>query len=276
MKTPKVLVLAGYGINCDYETQVAFEKAGADAQRVHINELISNEQKMEDYHIFFIPGGFSYGDELGAGKILANKLMFYLKDDLLQFIADEKLVGGHCNGAQVMAKAGLIPALIDYQTQQLTLTVNETARYEDRWVHVKSVSEKCIWTKNLPPMQVPVAHGEGRFYSKEPELIQKLEKNDQIALIYTLPDGTTPAQGTFPYNPNGSVADIAGICDPTGRVFAQMPHPERFISLVNHPHWTKKVRNLIREGTNIRQISWDGDGLLLFKNAVNYAKEHLL
>lgn len=279
MKNPaskvKVLVLVGYGINCDYETAHAFERCGATAERVHVNELIDADKKLEDYHVFFIPGGFSYGDELGAGKVLANKLMLNLEDQILDFIEAGKLVGGHCNGAQVMAKAGLIPALHDYKTQQMTLTVNMTARYEDRWVYVKSVSEKCIWTRGLPIMRVPVAHGEGRFYTRDRKVLDELEKNQQVTLRYVTPDGK-PADERFPFNPNGSVNDIAGICDPTGRVFAQMPHPERFTSLLNHPQWTRMVRHALASGKDLDAINWDGDGLLLFKNAVSYVLEELL
>lgn len=276
MGKPNVLVLVGYGINCDNETQFAFEKAGAYADRIHINELIDGTYKLEDYHIFFVPGGFSYGDELGAGKVLANKLKFNLGEQLQQFIEDGKLVGGHCNGAQVLIKSGILPAIDkNYEVQTATLTNNNSNRYEDRWITLKSISKKCVWTKDLPIMRVPVAHGEGKFYSKESNLIDKLKENGQIALVYVMPDGT-PAKGEFPYNPNGSIEDIAGICDPTGRVFLQMPHPERFTHLTNDPQWTKEVRKLLREGKNLDELNWEGKGLQLFRNAVNYAVEKLL
>ncbi len=275
MNSPRTLVLVGYGINCDYETAHAFETCGAVVDRVHVNDLISGKKNLEDYHVFFIPGGFSYGDELGAGKVLANKLILNLEEEILDFIEEGKLVGGHCNGAQVMAKMGLIPALQDYTTPQMTLTVNMTARYEDRWVHVKPVSRKCIWTKNLPIMRVPVAHGEGRFYTKDATVLDEIKRNDQVALVYVTPDGK-PANGKFPHNPNGSIDDLAGICDPSGRVFAQMPHPERFCSLLNHPQWTRMVRSFLSEGHDLESINWDGKGLLLFKNAVSFVKEHLL
>lgn len=273
---PKVLVLVGYGINCDYETQYAFEQVGAKADRIHINELIDKTYNMEDYQILFVPGGFSYGDELGAGKVLANKLTLNLEEQVLRFIKDGKLIGGHCNGAQVLVKAGLVPALdSNYTKQTATLTNNDSGRYEDRWTKVKTTSKKCIWTNGLPDMEVPVAHGEGKFYSKDKTLIQKLKENDQIALIYIKPDGTQADQ-KFPYNPNGSIDDIAGICDPTGRVFAQMPHPERFLNLTNHPHWTKNIRDQLKQGKTIESINWQGNGLAVFKNAVDYAKEKLV
>lgn len=273
---PKVLILVGYGINCDYETEFAFQKAGARADRIHINELIGREKNIEDYQILFVPGGFSYGDELGAGKVLANKLRLNLEDQILQFIKDGYLVGGHCNGAQVLVKAGFVPAIDgNYRIQTATFTNNDSNRYEDRWVTLKSISKKCIWTKNLPIMRIPVAHGEGKFYSKDPKLIDKLKENDQIALAYVMPDGNR-ANRTFPFNPNGSIEDIAGICDPTGRVFAQMPHPERYTSLTNNPQWTREVRKLLHEGNGLEKINWDGEGLLLFKNAVQYAIENLI
>jgi len=274
MEPPKVLVLVGYGINCDYETQFAFQKTGAEADRVHINEIIDGTYKLEDYHIFFVPGGFSYGDELGAGKVLANKLRFNLGDQLQQFIKDKKLVGGHCNGAQVLIKSGVLPAIDgNYQTQTATLTNNDSGRYEDRWVKVKSVSNNCIWTKGLGVMDVPVAHGEGKFYSKEPGLIEKLKYNDQIALVYVKDREGSPANGEFPYNPNGSLEDIAGICDPTGRVFIQMPHPERFTHFTNHPQWTRKIREFKRIKLDIDGFTWEGKGLQLFENAVEYVRK---
>lgn len=276
MQQPKVLVLTGYGINCDYETQHAFQKAGAQANRVHINELIENPKQLEEYQIIFVPGGFSYGDELGAGKVLANKIRMNLEEEILQFIRDGKLIGGHCNGAQAIVKAGLIPGLDgNYITQTATLTNNDSHRYEDRWVTLKSVSQKCIWTNDLPLMRVPVAHGEGKFYSSDATLIQNLKENDQITLIYVTIKGE-PANGKFPDNPNGSIEDIAGICDPTGRVFAQMPHHERFTSRLNHPLWTRQVRKELKAGKKIDEIDWDGKGLLLFKNPVNYAIEKLV
>ncbi len=278
MKDPKVLILVGYGINCDYETQHAFELLNTVADRVHVNELIDNKQMLEDYQILFIPGGFSYGDELGAGKVLANKLMLNLGDEILDFIKDGKLIGGHCNGAQVLVKAGLVPATDGKMgEQQATLTVNNTNRYEDRLIYLKNVSTKCVWTRDLPIMQVPIAHGEGKFITSDEKLIDKMKENDQIALLYVKPDGS-PAKGEFPWNPNGSIADIAGICDPSGRVFAQMPHPERYLSLVNHPQWTRIVRQLLLkdENNDINEIDWAGEGILVFKNAVEHARKHLI
>jgi len=284
MQQPKVLVLIGYGINCDYETQFAFQKAGAIADRVHINEIIDGTYKLEDYEVFFVPGGFSYGDELGAGKVLANKLRINLEEQLQQFIEDEKLIGGHCNGAQVLIKSGILPAINgNYKIQTATLTNNDSGRYEDRWINLKSISKTCVWTSDLPTMCMPVAHGEGKFYSKEPGLIEELKKdeNRQIALVYIKPDGS-PANRKFPYNPNGSVADIAGICDPTGRIFLQMPHPERYTHLTNHPQWTRIVGDIKRERRklglpiDLDKIDWEGEGLLIFRNAVNHAIEELV
>jgi phosphoribosylformylglycinamidine synthase len=284
MQQPKVLVLVGYGINCDNETQYAFQKAGAIADRVHINEIIDGTYKLEDYQIFFVPGGFSYGDELGAGKVLAGKLKRRLGEQLQQFIDDEKLIGGHCNGAQVLIKSGILPAIKgNYKMQTATLTNNDSGRYEDRWINLKSVSRKCVWTSDLPIMRMPVAHGEGKFYSKEPGLVEQLKKdeNDQIALVYVMPDGS-PANGKFPYNPNGSIADIAGICDPTGRIFLQMPHPERFTHLTNSPQWTRTVSDIKRERrklgmpVDLDKVDWEGEGMLIFKSATQHAIEELV
>ncbi len=251
-------IVTGYGINCDLETEFAFKLAGARTRRVHVNELLSSELGCD---ILFFPGGFSYGDELGAGKVLANKLTGIM-DELVDFVRAGGLIGGHCNGAQVLVKAGLVPALEGYGRQEVTLARNLSNRYEDRWVHVRPVSRKCVWTRGLPLMELPVAHGEGRFFSRDPRMVEKLQRRDQIALVYVRPDGS-PAR-VYPHNPNGSVGDIAGICDPTGRVFAQMPHPERALSWTNHPNWTSR-----------RRESWEGDGLGMFKNVVSFARENL-
>ena len=282
MEKPKVLVLTGYGINCDNETAFAFEQAGAVAERIHINDLINGTYKLNDSQIFFVPGGFSYGDEISAGKVLANKLKSNLGEQLQQFIADGNLVGGHCNGAQVLIKSGVLPAIDgNYEVQTATLTNNDSGRYEDRWVKLKSVSQKCVWTKGLPMMRIPVAHGEGKFYSKEQGLVEKLKENDQIALVYIKPN-CEPANGEFPYNPNGSVEDIAGICDMTGRVFLQMPHPERYTHLTNNPHWTRIVSDCKRftrgqgRPVDLEEIIWTGSGMLIFENAVKYAVEKLI
>lgn len=268
---PKVCVLTGYGINCDMETQHAFNIAGARAERVHLNELISKKSKLEDYQIFFIPGGFSYGDELGAGKVLANKIL-ELKEELIDFIKQGYLIGGHCNGAQALVKSGLLPGDKGLGVQTATFTANDSASYECRWVYVKHPSRKCIWTKDLPVMKVAVAHGEGKFYSSDENLIKKLEENNQISAVYTEADGTPTNK--YPFSPNGSL--IAGICNESGNAYCQMPHPERDLALMNQPQWTRLLRKELRQGKSIDEINWQGLGLQLFKNPVNYAVKKLI
>ncbi len=266
MAKPRVLVLIGYGINCDRETEYAFERAGAEPKRVHINDLIEGRERLSDYQILAFPGGFSFGDDLGSGVVLAKKAKTNLSDDVLRFIDDEKLIIGICNGFQVMIKFGLLAdSEGDYKTQRATVTYNDSGRFEDRWVHLKGVNDKCAWTKGVDEIYLPVAHGEGKFYTTE-ERLDALQENGQVCYLYA-DDSYQPAGLSYPQNPNGSLRDIAGICDPTGRVFGMMPHPERFLHFTNHPRWTRIKEVLRREGKHIPE---DGDGIEIFKNGVRY------
>ncbi len=250
----KALVLTGYGINCNEETKYAFERAGALTEQMHITELIENKKKLETYHLLAFPGGFSYGDDTGSGKALANRLRNTMWEELLQFIAVGKLIIGICNGFQVMTNLGLLPAITgEYGARTVALTHNTSARYECRWVELIG-SSKCIFTQGIDKIELPIAHGEGRFYASD-NTVNELTKRDMIALRYA--KNGFSAKGEFPYNPNGSLDDIAGICDESGRIFGLMPHPERFIDTYQHPLWTK---NLPKEGA----------GLQIFTNAVRY------
>lgn len=267
MKTPKVLVLRAAGINCDQETKYVFEKAGAEADLVHINRLYKNRSMLSDYHIFVIPGGFSHGDDISAGKILANELRFNLGRELDAFINDKKLMLGICNGFQVLVKTGFLPGFPPEKgsaghQQLVTLISNDSNRYEDRWVYLKLSSKKSEFIKGDSILYLPVAHGEGKFVPKDKSVLAKLKKFDQIVFKYVKPDGKPSA--VFPYNPNGSVEGIAGICDYTGRILGMMPHPERYSDAANHPRWT-------RDG-----LKKTPDGMRIFTNAVNYVKENLL
>lgn len=277
MKTPRVLALIGYGINCDRETKLAFEMAGAQVQRVHINDLIDFKCSLEDFQVLALPGGFSYGDDIASGKVLANKIKMNLGDEVKKFISEGKLIIGICNGFQVMVKAGLLPDTCLRAThrqvsssQATTLTFNDSGRFEARWVYLRKWSEKCVFTRGIENIYLPVAHGEGKFFA-EGETITKLEENQQIVFKYVNEEGES-AEGEFPYNPNGSERDIAAICDPSGRIFGMMPHPERFLYFFNHPNWTKKKEELMRQGT---EIPWEGDGITLFRNGVQYVKDNL-
>ncbi|MFQ6104463.1 MAG: phosphoribosylformylglycinamidine synthase I [Candidatus Glassbacteria bacterium] len=262
-KIPRALVLTGYGINCDYETWHCLKYTGADAHRVHLNDLISGHKSLEDYHILVVPGGFSFGDDISSGIVFANKLRFHLGDSLERFIDDGKLILGICNGFQVLVKLGLLPALGgDYWNQTVSLTYNDSGRFEDRWVHLK-VNENtcCIYLKGLERLYLPVRHGEGKFITDSREILHRILSGRQLAVTYTDRNGN-PA--LYPDNPNGSMGDIAGICDPTGRIFGLMPHPEAYNHRTNHPHWTRE------------SLPEEGQGLAVFRNAVEFARENLL
>ncbi len=270
--TPKALILTGYGINCEEETYTCFRTAGADADILHINDLIENPKALEDYQVLAFPGGFSYADDTGSGNAYANKLKNHLNEKILSFAQKDKLIIGICNGFQILINLGLTPTANNkYGTRQTALMHNTNARLECRWVHLKNTSQKCIWTKDIDLLHVPIAHGEGNFYAED-AVLTDLQSNDQIAFKYIKPDGS-PADQTFPHNPNGSILDIAGICDPSGRIFGMMPHPERFYSFENEDGWELKKEALIREsrksGTPL-SLPKKGAGLKIFQNAVKY------
>jgi phosphoribosylformylglycinamidine synthase len=266
MASPRVLALTGYGVNCDFETKTAFEMAGATAERVHINDLISGEKRLADFQILAFPGGFSFGDDIASGKVFGVKAKVNLGEQIAGFIEAGKLIIGICNGFQVMAKYGLLGGVNgDYRTQSVTVTHNDSNRYEDRWVHLAGATGRCVWTRGIEGLYLPVAHGEGKFFAA-PGRLQALEDNGQVVFRYAKPD-LTPAAGEYPLNPNGSRNDIAGICDSTGRIFGLMPHPERFLHFTNHPQWTRLKEELIRAG---RPVPAEGDGLQIFRNGVAY------
>jgi phosphoribosylformylglycinamidine synthase I len=260
--TPKALVLTGYGINCDMELAHAFKLAGAEAERVHLTDLINGSRKLSDFHILALPGGFSFGDDIASGKVLANMIKYNLGGQVREFIDEGKLIIGICNGFQAMVKMGLLPAFDgDYSTQDVTLTFNDSGRFEDRWVHVATnKNSKCIFTKGIESMYLPVRHGEGKFVAKTREVLEGLKKNSQVVFQYVDKEGSLAG---YPHNPNGSVDNIAAICDETGRVFGMMPHPEAFQHRTNHPAWTRE------------ELPEEGAGIAIFRNAVEYAREHL-
>jgi len=259
----RAIVLTGFGINCDYETQTALNRVGAQAERVHLNDIIENVALLDEGHILAIPGGFSFGDDVASGKILANRLRYKLGAPIKKFIADGKLVIGICNGFQVMVKMGILPLFDGEFAQEVTLTNNDSARFENRWVCLKTdPATKCVWTKGIDRLELPVRHGEGKFIPRDDAVLDRLKENGQIALRYCTQDGS-PANGAFPANPNGAIDDIAGICDPSGRIFGLMPHPEAHVDRTNHPRWTRL------------DLPEEGPGLKVFRNAVEYAKGNL-
>lgn len=262
----KVLVLSGYGLNCEEETLFAFEHVGMTGVIRHINDLIDNPQELHENQVLVVPGGFSYGDDTGSGNAFAQKMKLALWDHLKGFVERDTLTIGICNGCQIVSNLGLIPALDDKYGERLVgVTHNLTARYQCRWIDMKVGKTNSPWLEGVETMHVPVAHGEGRFMMED-SILKTLNKNAQIALTYTRPDGS-PAEGEFPYNPNGSVADIAGITDPSGRVLALMPHPERGMFTWQRDDFDRLKDKAQREGESLNQES---DGMPLFHNAARY------
>jgi len=255
---PRALVLLANGTNRDQEAAAALELAGARAEIVPLNQLRMREKTWADYQVLVLPGGFSYADALGAGKLLALDLANYFADEVRDFVEGGKPVIGICNGFQALVKAGLLPTP-DGGMPTATLTFNALGRFECRWVTLVPQSQICVWTRDLTgPIYCPVAHGEGRFTLADPGEVTRLRRNDQIPLVYSHRDGS-PASGSYPENPNGSLADIAGVCNPEGNVLGLMPHPEDHIYPYQHPRWTRG-----RSGET---------GLGLFENGVSYAAQ---
>jgi phosphoribosylformylglycinamidine synthase len=272
--SPKALVLTGYGLNCDWETTHAFELAGAEARRVHVNQLIMGETigevaRLEEYQILAFIGGFSWGDDHGAGVLLATKLLYNIGEELLGFIEAGKLIIGICNGFQALVNLGLLPGFEgDYRSRQVALIGNDCGNFRDQWVNLQvQESSPCVFTREVEDFELPIRHGEGKFYADEPIINRLLEKK-QVVLRYADNEGN-PADGRFPENPNGSLKDIAGICDSTGRVFGLMPHPEAFNHWTNHPDWTRLKEHYRRRGEAYPQ---EGYGIQIFRNAVEYFK----
>lgn len=264
MVQPRVLILRAPGTNCDVETAFAFQRAGAVTQRLHIGRLLEKPGLIDEYQILCLPGGFSYGDDLGAGTILASQIRHHLLDALHRFKAAGKLVLGICNGFQILIKSGILLEQSSSGSMAegppATLTANASGKFEDRWVHLRAQGGKCVCFAGIDSMYLPVAHAEGRFVARDPAVLAALEANGQLALRYCRDPESTTATGPVPYpeNPNGAMADVAGVCDATGRVCGLMPHPERHIDPTHHPRWTR------------RPSVAEGDGLRVFRNAVGY------
>jgi len=283
----RAVVLRAAGINCDMETEYALESAGAQAERVHINKIIKDKSALEKYQILVFPGGFSYGDDVAAGKILANQVIHHLSESVRKFIEDGKLVLGICNGFQVLVKAGILPGNSKNQTQisqinaklkiknsvnpckSVSITYNDSGKFEDRWVYLSPQTERCIFIEPGRQIYLPVAHGEGKVVTKDEDTLGKLKSEGHIAFKYVDKDGK---EGDYPVNPNGSVDSIAGLTDSTGRVLGLMPHPERHVRFTQHPQWSR-LKRIEDRGQKTEDRRY-GDGMAMFANAVRFIQEN--
>lgn len=270
----KAIVISGNGTNCETEMAYACKLGGCDeVDIIHITEIIHGLKQLDSYHFLNLPGGFLDGDDLGAAKAGANRMRYArvkgsgerLYDQLLRFIGEGKVILGICNGFQLMVKAGILPGFDkDFETQTVTLTYNDSGRFEDRWVYLKiNPDSPCIFTKGMEKAYLPVRHGEGKFIPRDDYLLGRLYEKSLVVAQYSDEQLKRPTMN-YPLNPNGSVDAIAGICDESGRLFGMMPHPEAFLHYTNHPRWTRE------------KLPEEGDGILFFRNAVNYIRETLL
>lgn len=275
MAQARAIVITGNGTNCEMEAANACLLGGFDeAVIVHISELLSGDVRLDDFHFLNLTGGFLDGDDLGSAKAQANRFKYakvdevkeHLLDQLLRFIAAAKPILGVCNGFQLMVKMGLLPAFKgNYHEQVATLTFNDCGRFQDRWVYLKSnPASPSIFTRGIEKgIYLPIRHGEGKFVAASPEVLAHIEEGNLAVLKYSDSGYNAPTM-EFPLNPNGSVNAIAGICDETGLLMGMMPHPEAFHHRTNHPRWTRE------------ELPEMGDGLIIFRNAVDYVRENLV
>ena len=260
MTEVKAIVLRAAGINCDMETEHALELAGAQAQRIHINRIIEDKTLPDKFQIIVFPGGFSYGDDVAAGKILSNQIRHHLYEPIRKFINDGKLVLGICNGFQVLVKTGILPGNNSTDNQQeVTITNNDSSKFEDRWVYLAPQTDKCVFIEPGRQIYLPVAHAEGKIVTKNEASLEQLKSAGHVAFKYVGENGN---EGAYPINPNGSMDSIAGLTDTTGRVLGLMPHPERIVRPTHHPHWSR-----LKEKPA-------SDGITIFNNAVKYIRDN--
>lgn len=257
MKKPNILILSGYGLNCEDETKYAFELAGGQGKIVHINDLIKNKKLLDDFQIMAIPGGFAYGDDTGSGNAYGLKLRNHLWENILKFVNKDRLVIGICNGFQVLVNLGLVPALNNkYGKRQVALLPNESTRYTTGWFYLKIVND-TPWLTGIKEISLPIAHGEGKFFANK-KILDQINKKNLVALKYTN------------INPTGTFQDIAGITDESKRIFGLMPHPERAMFFTQLPNWPLLKEKILRNGKILPEF---GPGLQIFKNGVNYFKQ---
>ncbi len=248
----RVIVIRAAGINCDEEVVYGWQLAGAEATLVHINALADRPSMLDDVQIVTIPGGFCYGDDIAAGVILAQRILLELAEPMQRLVERGGGLLGICNGFQVLVKAGLLPGG-DAGRDQVTVTYNDSAKFEARWVRLKVCTDHCPFLTGETEIELPVEHAEGKVVTAGDAVTARLERAGQIAVRYVDVDGDCDR---YPANPNGSVSGIAGLCDPTGRVFGMMPHPDRHLAHTHHPLWTR------------RNPQGPPDGLRIFQNAV--------
>lgn len=257
------MIITGCGVNCEAESDEAWRRAGAAPQMIHLNDLLSQPELLDRFAAIMFIGGFSYGDHMTSGHVFALRVKHHLQSHLQRFIDDGKIMLGICNGFQVMTKIGLLPGLDgDYFTQTVALMENDCGSFQNFWVEVGFEEESpCIFTRGLDRMPLPVRHGEGKLYTADSGTLERIEDSGCVACRYLDPKTGLPASG-YPHNPNGSLNAIAGICDPSGRLFGMMPHPEAYLFAENHPQWTQQRLN--------GSLPETGLGVLLFRNAVDF------
>ena len=259
----RVLILTGLGLNCEQETEAAFRMAGASPRRVHLLDVLAGRAsvRLTDFTILSFIGGFAFGDHLGAGSVFANKIRWRLYDQLLELIERGGLALGICNGFQTMVRLGMLPGIDgDFRTPRATLAPNDRLGYRDAWVRLAFEPDSpCVWTRGLDGMELPTRHGEGKFLAESPELLERLEAAGQVAARYVDDQGIATTE--WPHNPNGSPGGVAGVCDPSGRLFGLMPHPDAYLYPFHHPHWRRRAVDGSGEE--------EGAGVAIFRNGVD-------
>jgi phosphoribosylformylglycinamidine synthase len=274
MKHVKALVITGFGINCEEEMAAAYRLAGAEAQIVHLNDILVEGLSIHNFDILNFPGGFSFGDDISSGKVLASKITYKklpsgntFIEELQRFLDDKKYILGICNGFQVLVKMGLLPDLQSFKDQEVTLTQNDSGKFEDRWCYCKvSPNVFTPFLQGIDMMYLPVRHGEGKLVVKDIVLRQYILDNALNCVSYS--DSTGKITDKYPSNPNGSELNCAALTDKTGQILGMMPHPEACLSLYNHPNWGQ----LKRQNPS---ISEEGEGLQLFKNIVRHIEQNV-
>lgn len=256
MAVVRVMLLRAAGTNCDLEAQFAWEQAGAAVERVHIRDLLAHPAKLDEFQILTIPGGFSYGDDIAAGRIFAAQLEDGLDERIRAFVDRGRLVLGICNGFQVLVKAGLLPFSKKQAARVCTITHNDPPGFQDRWITLRADRDRCAFLEAGRLYEMPIAHGEGRVLFADAAVQKQVADGGHAALRYAPPQPNSGHPPDSPANPNGSADDIAGLCDETGRILGLMPHPERFITATQHPLWTR------------RPPIDEGDGMAIFRRAV--------